>query len=179
MKKTDCNDCNEVKDEQRTEKEQELENLKSDLNTAKKELEGNKKKILYIMADLENSRRNSLREIENQTTRSTVKVIEEFLHVLDDFERCLESEKEYGNINLEGLQMIHRSFLAALEKLLVIEIPTDSLFDPSTHEAISFIEQKESNKKHNEIHSVAKKGYKYKDSLIRPSQVVVIKDEKN
>ena len=173
MKHTDCNDCNI----DNKEIEKELESLKSDLDKTKKELEDSKKKALYIMADLENTKRNSFKEVEIQTTRNTIKVIKEFLNVLDDFERCLQSEKEHGNVNLEGLQMIHKTFVSSLEKLLIIEVSTSCIFDPSIHEAISFIEQKDSDKKHNEIHSVVKKGYKYRENLIRPAQVIVVKEE--
>ena len=61
----------------------------------------------------------------------------ELLPVLDDLERALEAAAEHEEAKLEeGVQLVHRSLAALLERHGLTEIETEGAFDPHVHEAL-------------------------------------------
>lgn len=145
--------------------------LEKDLEFLKNSLGDEQRKIVYLRSDIENIRRNSIKEAEKISERSTKKIILEMLNIYDDFERCLSVEFNNSNLS-EGLLMIKKSFDKSLVNLGIEEIKTDIPFDPNIHEAIYYLEDKE--KETGSIHSVVKKGYLLNNNLIRPAQVAVV-----
>jgi molecular chaperone GrpE len=155
----------------------EVESLKKELLEANEKLNKINQQILYMKSDMDNIRKTFLKDSEREIQRSSIRIIKEFLSVLDNFELCIDSEKKAGKTLPEGFDLIYKSFIKTLETLEIKETKNDSDFDPSIHEAINFINIAEANgKKAQNISSVLKKGYLYKGILIRPAQVVVVKE---
>jgi molecular chaperone GrpE len=127
--------------------------------------------IFYLKADIENIRKNTLKEIQSTVHRSNVKILSLFLSVLDDYERSLDYARENKEI-FEGLSITYNTFLKVLKDLEIEEIVTTGEFNPELHEAISSISSDEQEK--NSISTVVQKGYSYKKQVIRPAKVIVV-----
>lgn len=153
---------------EKLQKEFEIENDK--LNNTIKEQEKN---IFYLKSDIENIKRNGLKEIQSSVNRQVSKVITVFLSVFDDYQRSIEYAEQYNNKNLlEGLLITYNTFLKALKDLEVIEIDTTKLFDPTLHEAITVIN--DNTKESNSIVQVVQKGFMYKGQVLRPAKVIIV-----
>lgn len=171
------NKVEENRAEETFDQEKAMQQLLNMFEEQKKESEEKLKKqeqtIFYLRSDIENIKRNTMKEIEQTTKKTATKIISSFLSVLDDYERSLSYAKEEGNTKLiNGLQITYNSFLKTLKDLGVEEIDTTGLFNPEFHEAITTINNPE--KKENEIEQVVLKGYTYKKSILRPAQVIIV-----
>lgn len=99
------------------------------------------------------------------------------LPVLDDFELMLDHTNNEDNELLKGIKLIYTKLLDALKEhgLKPIEA-VGKKFDPYFHEAV-LIETGEDGED-DVVAEEWRKGYLFKDKLIRPAQVKVIKSEK-
>lgn len=105
-------------------------------------------------------------------------LIKQILEVVDDFERAIKMDDndlsdEVSNF-LKGFKMIYTRLIGILESLGVKEVEVEGKeFDPNYAEAI--LTDHDENKPENVVKEVLKKGYMYKDKLIRPAMVKVNK----
>lgn len=105
-------------------------------------------------------------------------LIKQILEVVDDFERAIKMDDndlsdEVSNF-LKGFKMIYTRLIGILENLEVKEIEVEGKeFDPNYAEAI--LTDHDENKPENVVLEVLKKGYMYKDKLLRPAMVKVNK----
>lgn len=100
-------------------------------------------------------------------------LIMELLPIIDNFERAIKLESSDNNL-MDGVKMIHKSLLTALEKYGVKEIECiDKKFDPMYHQAV--MTEENDQKDQDVILEVLQKGYMLKDKVIRPSMVKVNK----
>jgi len=105
-------------------------------------------------------------------------LIKQMLEVIDDFERAINMDDndlsdEVSNF-LKGFKMVYTRMIGILDNLGVKEIPVEGKeFDPNFSEAI--LTDHDENKPENVVLEVLKKGYIYKDKLIRPAMVKVNK----
>lgn len=106
------------------------------------------------------------------------KVIKRILDVTDDFERAIlmddnDLSDEVSNF-LKGFKMIYTRLISVLDEMEVKTIDVEGKeFDPSISEAV--LTEHDENKPENVVLEVLKKGYTYKDKLIRPAMVKVNK----
>lgn len=128
-------------------------------------------KYLRAIADLDNLRKRTKREIDDAKLDTKLKVLQEILPVVDSLERALEHA---GSEALaEGIQLVLRQFQAALDRLDVTPIEAaGQRFDPKLHEAIS---QEESDAAPGTVVQVLQRGYRSEDRLLRPALVIVAK----
>lgn len=104
--------------------------------------------------------------------------IKQILEVVDDFERAIKMDDddltdEVSNF-LKGFKMIYARLIGILESLEVKEVDVEGKeFDPNYAEAI--LTEHDESKPENVVLEVLKKGYMYKDKLIRPAMVKVNK----
>lgn len=132
--------------------------------------------LRYLQADFENFRRNAARErvMVQQATGSAI--LCDLLDVVDDFERAIAAlTKESGEavVHDAGIMLIYKKFVQFLERQQVTELPADEAFDPHKHEALLHVDAE--GKQPGEIVAVLQKGYRYKDTVIRPAKVSVAK----
>ena len=132
-------------------------------------------KYLRAVADLDNYRKRAKRDLDDARADARTRVLKELLPVVDNLERALahESSGGDGDAVIEGVRLVLRQFLTALERCEVTKVEAaGQAFDPNLHEAIG---QEESDSPAGTIVNVLQTGYKLGDRLLRPALVVVAK----
>ena len=147
--------------------------LEAQLAAAEKDKKENWDKYLRSVADLENYRKRTKRDIDDAKAETKARVLKEILPVVDNLERAMAHEASEGSAVLEGVKLVHRQFQTALERVEVTALEAmGQPFDPNLHEAIG---QEESDLPAGSIVKVLQTGYKMGDRLLRPALVVVAK----
>ena len=127
---------------------------------------------LRLAADFDNYRKRVAREHAELTARANERLVNELLPVLDDLERALEAAAEHEEAKLEeGVQLVHRSLAALLERHGLTEIDTEGAFDPHVHEAL--LAQPAEGAEEGSVLQVLQKGYRLGDKVLRPARVIV------
>jgi len=128
-------------------------------------------------ADLENFIKRSEQANSETVEFANTTLLLELLPVLDDFERALTSvPAELDEHNwTKGIRLIYNKLKTALEAKGLAEIKTKGEpFDPYLHEAAGQMDGEEGI-----VVEEIRKGYKFKDKLLRPSMVMVGAGKKN
>ena len=157
-----------------------IDSLSEQLDIEKKKSEEYLTRLKYLQADFENFEKRIKRQNENLVNLSAERVIQKIIPILDEIELAInESQKIQNSIHIvKGLEMI----LTNLNKILKQEgvVIIDALgypFDPLKHEVSSFIETGELNE--NIVVKELRKGYLLNNKLIRPSTVVISRNNSN
>ena len=126
-----------------------------------------------LKAEFDNYRKRTAREQLDLSTRAAQRLVSELLPVLDDLERALSAAEEHEEAKLEdGVRLVHRSLVDALQKEGLAEIETDGAFDPNVHEAL--LAQPSEEKESGQVLDVLQKGYRIGDKVLRPARVIVV-----
>lgn len=143
------------------------------------ELEKHKTDYLYLRAEFDNFKRKSIQERSELLKYGGERLAYDLLTVLDLMEKALETEVSEANFNafLEGIKLTAKELQNTLSKNGINEIDcVGKKFDPNHSEALS---QAPSGDAEDEtVLEIMRKGYKYHDKVLRPSQVVVAKSSK-
>lgn len=152
--------------------------LEKKLTLAEQLAHENREKAMRAMAELDNVRRSTEREIAKAYSYSTGKLINALLPVMDSLEQALQVVLKDGETSMvEGLQLTMDLFIDVLEKQGVVQLnPEGALFNPQEHEAMSI--QEVPGLADNTIVTVLQKGYQLNERLIRPARVIVAKARK-
>ncbi|MBD0379075.1 nucleotide exchange factor GrpE [Paenibacillus sedimenti] len=146
----------------------------SELDQLRMQSDENYQRFLRVQADFDNFRRRSRAEKEDFAKYASLKLIEQLLPVVDNFDRALSSSKEAKDFDalVKGLDMTFRQLDQVLtqEGLKPIEA-VGQPFNPEFHQAIMQVESEE----HEEgiVVEELQKGYMLKDKVIRPAMVKV------
>ncbi|MBN2801914.1 MAG: nucleotide exchange factor GrpE [Deltaproteobacteria bacterium] len=147
------------------------EDIIEDLNNQLKE---EKEKYLRSLADMDNLRKRCRRDMEDARLNGRISVLSEMLPALDSIDMALKSIEptEATQAVYDGLVMVKKQFLTPMERfeLKVVEAK-GAIFDPSVHEAVSYIPSMEVDA--NLIIDEMRTGYTLGERLLRPSMVVV------
>lgn len=129
-----------------------------------------KDQLMRSVAEYDNYRKRTAKERTELTPEITARIVTEFLPVMDNLERALQTECSDENYK-KGVEMIRDAFAEALGKLGVERVPTED-FDPSIHQAVQQVpsEELESGK----IASVFQNGYRIGTRVIRFAMVAVV-----
>jgi len=165
-----------TEDEQIIEEEV-LEEAEEEVETAEEKEESADVKYLRLAADFQNYKKRTERERYERYTDGKKDFAEAVLPILDNFDRALaqdaaDAESERERAFVEGMEMILKQFIDALEKNGVYEIEAlGEDFDPNMHHAVIMepSEAYESQK----VSEVLQKGYRIGDKVIRHSMVKV------
>ena len=133
-----------------------------------------KDQLLRTLADFDNFRKRSRREISDAERVAREDLLRELLPVFDNLERA--SQHAGGSTDIQsvadGIQMVMRQFLDTLARLGIERVQTvGQPFDPAVHEAVQQVESAEL-----PPGCVAQEllaGYHVGERLIRPAMVVV------
>ncbi|ASF29499.1 MULTISPECIES: nucleotide exchange factor GrpE [Bacillus amyloliquefaciens group] len=161
-------------EEQHEETTGQEEDLQHQIDELQGLLDEKENKLLRVQADFENYKRRSRLEMEAAQKYRSQNVVTEILPALDNFERALqvEAESEQTKSLLQGMEMVRRQLMDALEKEGVEAIEAvGQEFDPNLHQAVMQVEDE--NFGSNIVIEELQKGYKLKDRVIRPSMVKV------
>ncbi len=133
-------------------------------------------RVARLQAEFENARKRAEREKADYRDYATGNVVEQFLPVLDNFERALKATGSADQLR-SGVELIVKQMEDVLRQLQVAAVPAvGEQFDPRYHEALGSVERDDL-----PDHSIAeeiRRGYKLRDRLLRPSMVRVVSNPK-
>jgi molecular chaperone GrpE len=138
----------------------------------------NWERLLRTTADFDNFKKRAAREKIESAQYATFSLLSKVLPVLDNFEMALAAAQSAKNDKLTslqaGVQMIQQQLKSVLTETGLEEInATGQVFDPNFHEAVS--EQESADIAEGHVLQQLRKGYKFKDRLLRPATVIVAK----
>ena len=122
-------------------------------------------------AEFENARRRMQREQDEIREYAAIGVIEGLLPALDDFERALEADSVDPELQ-KGVRLIHSRLCDTLKRFGLEPIETGEFFDPNLHQAVDRAPT-EDDADDQRILEVYRKGYQFKDRLLRAAMVKV------
>ncbi|MBV8175863.1 MAG: nucleotide exchange factor GrpE, partial [Verrucomicrobia bacterium] len=142
----------------------------------KVELEKYKEIALRSVADLDNYRKRMAREKDDAIRYANANFLERLIPILDNFELGLHAARAGGSQSaiLDGMSMVFKQLQDFLANCGVETIDaTGEHFDPNAHEAIA--QEENAEVEEGVVIRQLRKGYRLKDRLIRPANVVVSK----
>lgn len=127
---------------------------------------------LRAKAEVENVRRRSEEELAKSRKFAIDSFAESLLPVCDSLEAAIAAPEATPQQMREGVHATLRQLLSALEynKVVVVNPPVGSKFDPHQHQAISVVP---SDQEANTVVTVLQKGYLIADRVLRPALVMV------
>ncbi len=130
-----------------------------------------KDKWLRAVAELENFKKRTRREIDDAVFRARQDLLVRFFPTADNLDRALELAR--GNEQLfKGIQMVAHEFRGALSHFGIEAVPTiGHTFDPAIHEALQQVDSQEHPP--GTVTLEYEKGYRQGDRLLRPARVVI------
>ena len=154
--------------------------LKKELEAEREKAKDYRTRLLYFQADMENYRKRVNKDFEEITKYGSKRLILKLLPIVDDLEYAIEAGKKNKRNNglLEGIEMVLKNFSEALENEGISKIDAiGKPFDPSSHESAEKVITEEF--KEGTVVEEIRKGYVFKERIIRPSLVkVTIKPKK-
>jgi molecular chaperone GrpE len=152
-------------------------------NPSREELEAKlteaEDKALRAMAELENFRRRTERDIKAAHEYGIKKLLEDLIPVLDSLELSLNAqgtEHEALKAMRDGMELTLQMLLKVLNKFGVKEISpviNQEVFNPAYHEVM--LSQEKPDVAANTVIQVMQKGYQLHDRVIRPARVMIAK----
>ena len=148
--------------------------LDDKLETIEQELNQLKEKYFRTLADTENTKKRLNAELKKERKYSSMSLADRLIDTLEVFDQALSVETDDKNLKnfLYGFKMIKDMIFQALqdEGVSMIECKKGDPFDPNVHEAVD--KTHDPDLETNTIVKVVKKGYKFKDRLLRPVMVI-------
>ena len=173
------NESTFIKEKDTSNYEEDLDNDESILQDEIKDL---KDQLLRSLAESENLRKRTAKEIEQIKKYGHISLLRDFLNVVDNMERAIKSstsdnQSETGIKNLiDGIEIVLKEMKSLLEKNQIKKIePLHEKFDYNFHQAM--FEAPSSDYEEGSIIEVIQPGYVLHDRLIRPAMVGVSKGE--
>jgi molecular chaperone GrpE len=151
----------------------ELEQLKSQLAAAEEQARNHWDQYLRSVAELENIRKRSQRDVEAAHRFGVEKLVQELIPVKDSLDLAVENAgKSDAAALVEGQAATQRLLAKALEKIGVTELdPVGQPFDANLHEAMAA--QPSETASPNSVLVVVQRGYALNGRLLRPARVIV------
>ncbi|HEY1250344.1 MAG TPA: nucleotide exchange factor GrpE [Thermoanaerobaculia bacterium] len=150
-----------------------LEASEEKLRSAQKDLAELKDRHLRKLAEFENHKKRSERERQEYFKIALAGFVNDFLPILDNFQRALEHARPEDLVSDfgQGVAIINKQLHELWKRYGLIPIDTSGVFDPNLHEAVA---TEETDKvPPNTILAELQKGYFLHDRLIRPAMVKV------
>jgi molecular chaperone GrpE len=141
-----------------------------------------KDRLLRTLADMENLRRRTDREVAETRAYGIASFARDLVGVADNMRRALESAREGGGeaggggakALLDGVELTERELLKVLEKHGVKQFdPQGAKFDPNLHQAM--FEVPDPNVPAGSVVQVIQPGYMIGERVLRPAMVGVSK----
>ena len=169
-----------INEKEATLKMVEVDFLKKELETEREKAKEYRTRLVYFQADMENYRKRVNKDFEEITKYGSQRLILKLLPIVDELEYAIEAGKKNKRNNglIEGVEIVLIKFYEVLENEGVSKIDAiGKPFEPSKHEATENIITEEF--KEGTIIEETRKGYVFKERVIRPSLVkVTIKPKK-
>ncbi len=154
--------------------DKESQNAESELESLRMKLTESEKEVLRVQADMENFRKRTRRDTQDQIRYAALPLVTELIEVIDNLQRGIESAEagQSGDGLLEGVKMVAQQLNDLLtangcEKINAV----GQAFDPNCHEAIQM--QPSDEFEANTVSMETRTGYRLHERVIRPAQVFV------
>jgi molecular chaperone GrpE len=153
--------------------DEKIAQLEAELTAKTEEANQNKDKYLRSVADFDNFRKRALREKDEARQYGAENLLRDLLVILDNMERAVEAAGDAEQIK-QGVKMTHDQFKGILKQhgVEILE-SAGNPFDPARHEAVAHIETEEHAP--GTVMAEHRRGYKFRDRLLRPAMVSVAK----
>jgi molecular chaperone GrpE len=136
-----------------------------------------RERLLREAADFENYKKRAARERQDSVTYANENLLQKLIPILDTFEMALAAAASDGAAaqSLQaGVLMVYNQLKSALADAGLEEIDAQGkVFDPNLHEAVS--QQESAEVPEGEVTQQIRKGYKFRNRLVRPAGVIVAK----
>jgi molecular chaperone GrpE len=150
------------------------------LAEAQREAAEFKDKALRTLAEMENLRKRTEREVADARLYGNASFARDVLAVADNFQRALDAvapelrADEKVKSFIEGIELTERELLKVLAKHGVKKFsPDGEKFDPNLHQAMFEMEHAELPPGH--VAQVIQAGYMLGDRVLRPAMVAIVK----
>ena len=174
---TQINESASIDEKDSSKNEEDLDNDESDSQDESKDL---KDQLLRSLAENENLRKRTAKEIEQIKKYGHISLLRDFLNVVDNMERAVksvtsENQSETGVKNLiDGIEIVLKEMKSLLDKNQIKKIePLHEKFDYNLHQAMFEVPTNE--KEPGYVVEVSQKGYLLHDRLVRPAMVGISK----
>lgn len=129
-------------------------------------------KWLRTEAEMENLRRRTRRELEENAKFANQRLMVDLMEVVDNLHRALGvANQATADSLVAGVQMVSHQFEEVLKRHGCQRITTvGETFDPNIHEALQMVP---SDSPAGAVVQEVRSGYRLHDRLIRPAQVIV------
>ena len=156
--------------------EDKIKALRTKLSVCEKEKQDYLEELQRGRADFLNSKRRLEEQLVRDRARSTDKILNDLLVLVDSFDTAMADRVLWQTIDetwRTGIEAIHTKLLATLKNNDVIATnPLGERFNPQEHEAVSNAHVADESQVDTVI-AVLQKGFKRNEMLLRPARVVV------
>lgn len=138
------------------------------------EVQQTKDRWLRAVADLENYKKRTKREVDEASIAAVQKLLPAFLPTMDNLERALEVAGPGASVEqlVRGIQMVRDEFMGALRKHGIEAVPSVGVpFDPTIHDALQQIDSPDHPP--GVVVREFERGYRMGERLIRPARVII------
>lgn len=147
----------------------------SEVDTPEKQVEKWKEIAARSQADLENYRKRMARERTEAIQYGNASLLTSLLPVIDNFDMGLKAAENEGTESMiyQGMSMVRKQLVEFLteNKVEEIEVSQGTVFDPNLHEALK--QENSEEVEEGKVLYTMRKGYRLRDRLLRPANVVV------
>jgi len=146
----------------------------TDSATLAVELDAANDRVLRAQAELENFRKRTRRDLDDERRYANLPLLGDLLPVLDNLDRAVEAAEQTDATSglLAGVKMVSSQMLAVLAQFGCRPIEANGVaFDPNLHEAIGKEPAAESAE--GIVTRVVREGYRLHDRVVRPPQVLI------
>lgn len=155
--------------------------LEAEVETLRAELADTKDRLLRTLADMENLRRRTEREVKDANTYAVTKFARDMLGVADNLRRAIETTPAEARVEgsatlplIEGVELTERTLIQTMERFGVKTIEAlGARFDPNLHQAM--FEIPDATVTNGTVMQVLQQGFVIADRVLRPALVGVSK----
>jgi len=155
-----------------------LESRDEAMDRMAQEVEQSRQRVLMAQAELENFRKRTRKDYEEQLRYAAMPLVEDILQVRDNLVRAIEAAASAGDTAdaidglKSGVELVTKQLDDVLAKHGVKPIPAvGEIFDPNFHQAIAQTPSDQHQEGTVAIEATA--GFQMHQRVVRPSQVVV------
>ena len=173
----------ETDDEEKKVDENEIENISIEeiVDNKNKEIQELKDQLLRSLAEGENLRKRTLKEIADAKKYSHISFVRDLVSSVDNLQRALEAVPDDKSQLSEpiknliiGLEIVEKEMINSFEKHNISQIsPLGEKFDYNFHQAMFEVPTNEQESGY--VVEVSQKGYLLYDRLVRPAMVGISK----
>jgi len=130
--------------------------------------------LLRRRADFENYRKRVERDRAAAATEAAASIFAQLVNTVDNLERALASAETDEGLR-HGVELTHRELVSFLESQGVTAVdPLGERFNPALHQAL--LHEPSEGFEPGTVAEVMRKGYRYRDRLLRPALVKVARE---